>query len=297
MRLPRLFALLAGLLLGLAACGQLPRPFDAPADPRVNPLALPDTGAVLLVQPLAPGSSGDNALAARLLAEELDRIGLPATTGAAHRYAPRVLGSAEVTPIEGNGDRVTLTWVILDGEGAPLGRHAHALDLPAGLWMEGSESALRLAAQDAAPAIAEIVQPAPVPEARLQGWPPGVHLVVAEIPEGPADSTGMLAEALRESLRALDLPLRSRAGPGDIVISGRIETGRPADGLQPVSIIWEVSRDGEPLGDLEQTNAMPVDAVRGSWSAIAPAIAEAAVPGLDALLAEAAAERAQTQGE
>jgi hypothetical protein len=90
-------------------------------------------------------------------------------------------------------------------------------------------------------------------------------------------------------LRQRGVPLTDRAGPGDVVLQGRVLTREMASATgQRLQVTWTVTREGEaePLGDLNQANAVP-QAQLDAPERLAQTIAGAAIPGVLQVLREA----------
>jgi hypothetical protein len=105
---------LALLLMTLAACGDLPRPFQPEYKGETNPLLMPRDRAGVLVQPIKGLPNG--AAFAESLAENLRGEGIVAMTGRGNSGSLVLLGDA--TP-SGSGWSVVLNLV--DAHGQSLG--------------------------------------------------------------------------------------------------------------------------------------------------------------------------------
>ena len=74
------------------------------------------------------------------------------------------------------------------------------------------------------------------------------------------------------------------------MLSGTVAVSPPQAGKQQVSVRWALLRpDGREVGKIDQQNAVPAGSLDRAWGDIAYAVAEAAAPGVAALIAKAKA--------
>jgi hypothetical protein len=185
--------------------------------------------------------------------------------------------------------RVTrrIVWELYDPQGDPVTTVTRSVSLPPADW--AAPEPLRQAADGAAPAIAAALQ-GPAPDtAGLPGYPEGTQIAIGEVTGRPLALARALTGAMAAQLRQRGLPLTDRAGPGDVVLNGRVLTEQMASASsQRLQVTWTVRRQGEPepLGDLNQANAVP-QAQLDAPDRLAETIAGAAVPGVLQVLREA----------
>ena len=274
------------LALALLGCGQLPRPFKPETKSGNELLLLPDRTGVAVAS--VTGDLPDGEAMAAAMAAALRRENVPAAVGVGNRQAHWLLGAAAVTARGPDGVTRRVTWELYDPNGAPVTTVTRKVTLPPAAWRGEDTDALRRAAGAAAADLAKALQ-GPAPEtASLAGYPEDTRIAVGEIAGQPADLARALAGAMAEQLRQRGLPLTDRAGPGDIVLSGQVLT-QPMAGAQRqrLRVTWTVRRQGrsEPLGDLNQANAVP-QAQLATPDRLARTIAGAAVPGVLQVLRE-----------
>ncbi len=275
------------LLLGLAACGQLPRPF-APEQKSQNALlelkdragitVLPMTGDI----PQPPGSM------ARAMVEALHGLNVPAALGQGNRESRVLETHSLVLPQPDGRDEVLLYWDLRAHDGARVGIHNLRRVLPRGAWQAGDPRVIAALTAEAAPAIAALVQNPPVEVARIPGFP-GARLVILPLESAPGDAAVSLPRALAAEFLAADLPVADKIGENDLLVLGDVEVGPPKDGLQEVAIKWQVirARGDEELGEITQRNHVPAGSLDGPWGAAAREIARGAAAGMIDLLGSA----------
>ncbi|SDF47871.1 hypothetical protein SAMN05216241_101218 [Limimonas halophila] len=283
----QLIAVLAAAFV-LAGCGDLPRPFQG-AEKAGNPvLSLPDSSgiAVLPVTGLTP--RGD-ARMATAMAKALRAQNVPARVSSGSNDTRWLMGHAEAAGTEG----IRLTWELYGEGGGLTGVHEHVVPITRTAWRAGASDRLARVARRAAPQIAGLVQDRPEQKrSGLRGFPEGTRVVVEPATGKPTEGARELAPAMASALRRRGLPLADTAQPGDIVISGTLGGKALSGGGRRLRITWVVEREGraQPLGDLNQSNAVPEGVLEQGWPALSRRIARAAVPGILRVLRAAASQ-------
>ena len=288
---PVLAALAAGILL--AACGQLPRPFQ-PEDKSGNALLNLRDGAGIVVQPIAGApTAGGQILAEALVARLRDRD-IPAGTENGNLGSRHLMGRAAVRPLPGGREEILLYWEMREPDGGRTGILTQRREQAAGAWAAGAPALLETLAEALAPEVAALVQDpalASSPRVKAAAIPgfPGARLVVLQIPGAPGDAAHSLPSALEAALQAAKLPVAERIGDNDLLILGDVAVG-PKDGdLQTVAIRWSLvsARDDRELGEIAQQNVVPAGSLDGPWGPVADEVARAAASGLLDLLGQA----------
>ncbi|HEX9790493.1 MAG TPA: hypothetical protein VGA60_07510 [Kiloniellales bacterium] len=288
---PVLAALAAGILL--AACGQLPRPFQ-PEDKSGNALLNLRDGAGIVVQPIAGApTAGGQILAEALVARLRDRD-IPAGTENGNLGSRHLMGRAAVRPLPGGREEILLYWEMREPDGGRTGILTQRREQAAGAWAAGAPALLETLAEALAPEVAALVQDpalASSPRVKAAAIPgfPGARLVVLQIPGAPGDAAHSLPSALEAALQAAKLPVADRIGDNDLLILGDVAVG-PKDGdLQTVAIRWSLvsARDDRELGEIAQQNVVPAGSLDGPWGPVADEVARAAASGLLDLLGQA----------
>ncbi len=179
-------AFLPLLILAVAACGPLPRPFQ-PDDKTIVEAQEPADGAEaadgvdILVLPLGGDAPGNAEGAAETLADGLRDLGVRAS--AEGNIARRVLtGTVEVKGAEENREAVLITWQLSRPNGDELVSFEQRNDLPSGLWQAGQAGAVGSVMTDAARALAAMVR---TPQSLEVAAPEEVEEPVAGAPPVP----------------------------------------------------------------------------------------------------------------
>lgn len=259
------------LAFALTACGELPRPFQPEfKSEATNPLLQPIDRAGVVVQPIA--GLPDSASFAERLAESLREEGIVAMTGR---------GNARSMHLSGEASEVNGSWdvhlALNDAHGRALGILVWALP------PEVSPSEMGALAR----AVALVLYPdGPVPQA------PKPSVAVGDVTGVPGEGGRALARALEFNLKRADVKLADTPAQATHIINALV-TIAPARGAPPnetrnVDVRWVVLRaDRQEVGQVRQTNDVPLRDIDRNWSEIAYAVADAAVEGLTNLLSRA----------
>jgi len=280
---------LLAVVLALAACGPLPRPFQPETKGDNELLLLPDRTGIAVSPATGLAPAGDGRLAAAM-AEALRKENVPASVGAGNSETHWLLCDVQQLGQVAGVLRLRLTWELYDADGAPVGSQTQTVAVGEDAWRVGAPDALDEIVRRAAPRIAAMIQGPAVRETELAGYPPGTRVVVDRVTGEPAAAARALTGAMTAELRERRLPLADRAQPGDVVVTGRVTLGEPEAGARPIEVVWTVGRAGEnePLGDLRQANSVPQAQLDQGWPRLGGLIAQAAAPGVLQVLAQAA---------
>lgn len=275
--LPRLLIAL-GIAAALAACGELPRPFQ-PEDKIDNRLlALPDSLGVV-VRPIDGLPEPMAAALAEAVAESLRHENVPATTKQGNAGSFIVDGTTMVGP---NGVP-TARFVLLDPRGTPVKEQLVPLDKS----VQTSQGVdFTATARTAATAFAAALQPAAVaPPAR-----PTVR--IGAVTGAPGQGGVTLARALDYALRHTGVKMAATENDESLVVSGHVTIVSKSPKLRAIDIVWTVlAPDGTELGKVEQANEVPSDFVDHAWGELASAVAEGAAEGITDLIDRAPAAK------
>lgn len=262
-----LLALWAALLL--AACGDLPRPFQ-PDDKSVeNPLLVLGDRAGVIVMPLSGVQDEDTSQEfAEALAKALRDADVIAHNGAGNRSSLVLSSFLERKPGAGT---VLVMWLSAP-DGTDIGTfEANVVerDLAPGAPRR------RVVLQRIAETVASQLNPAGGPQAAM---PP---MAVARIAGLPAAQASELERAMAHALRRARITVVDAPAERSLVLAGSIDfSERPRDQVA-LEISWKVlGTDGTELGRLRQRNEIPGAALQRGWPEIAGAIAEGAVDGI-----------------
>lgn len=279
-RLRALFVAAALLLPG--GCGELPAPFahtPGKTSSLVEPVA--DGGGIVVLDVTGPPDAVAAALQ-RAMVDALARHDIPAATDGGNRRSRFLHGSARIAPGPAGTVRLEMTWDLADTAGSPVGSQPVAREVPREAWERADPTLIKSLADEAAPAIAALVQePAPAEATRnhrtpLHVWP------VAGVEEQDAVA---LRRAMEAALRRRDYTVQAELGEKGLVIAGSVVLGKAADGLRRIEVVWTVlDGGGRELGQLAQDNTIPVGNGAPALAEVANDIAEAAAGGVIELL-------------
>ena len=276
------FAALAALLL-LAACQPLPHPFAHDLPPPNAAILTPPDSAGVIVEPVAGAPEPAAHDLAAAMATALQGQDVPASASASNRGSYRLAGTARTQNV-GNGNLlVTIAWEMREASGLPLSRQDSTLTVPAAAWRQGG-TALAALARQSAPFFAKAVEstaPAPLADA-------DPLIAVRDATGAPGDGAQSLARAMADALRRSHLALAEKLGDKpNFLVQASVDVAPPAGGKQQVKISWSLRRaNGGQVGEVKQENAVPAGSLDGPWGLTAYAAANAAAPGITALIAE-----------
>ena len=278
------------LSLALAACGPLPRPFQAILGAESNPLVAPEESLVVRVEAVDGPPLPLARLLAGAVAEALGALDVAAVardTGTS-RYVLK--GRAEV-----NRDNhlepymVLIDWSIVDSAGDVIGLHTQGVE---GTWVEweyGDPGLVRAVGKAAAKPIAALIvgEEAPAAPAALTA-----ALLFGPVRGAPGDGDRSLARAMRLALKATDVRVTEHAAKATHSLRGTVSVTPPAAGRQRVRVVWTVTTaGGKEVARLTQVSAVPGGSVDGPWGRLAAEIAAAVVADIESVLDAATGKR------
>lgn len=254
MRLAPRLALVAGLILGLAACETIPRPFKPdPANGGHSALARPKLGrgVALRVPDTLPG--GQALAEAAIAAFENNEVPLTLRRGP---------GFGRV--IEVHPDEAVILWRLTDADGSEMGRLSTSSTLPAKI----------AAAQATARFLPLLDDPDAKPQLAAAELPPPLTTRLAPITGLPGDGDQSLTRALMKALEIRGITL-SEDAPTTVVGTVTIAQIGAVEDL--VTVSWQVKRGdslGPQLARVDQGGAVPRDRLKLPWGSLARDIAE-----------------------
>lgn len=279
--------LLLAALLGLGACGEVPRPFGGGnSTPGEAVLRRPPPARILVPPPPQAGLTDHDArVFAQALAEGLREQELPATAAAAVRPGPRDWRvDARFEPA---GASVALAYALIDEKGERIGTVRAPRLVPMAAWANGDPAAIAAAAADAAPAIAALTGRA---DAARRATTPGATparlptVAIQPVSGAPGDGNAALTLAMREAVGRRGLILQEEAGGADYLVLGTVVTEPRPGGQVYIEIVWTVRQGTMELGRVAQLNEIPARAISGRWGDVAYVVAEEASSGVRQVL-------------
>ncbi len=278
------FPLIAALLLVLAACQPLPHPFEDSRPPPNSPLITPPDSAGIVVLPVTGAPSTTAHDLADAMATALQDNDIPASTAARNRGSYVLQGKA-ITKGQPDGKmQVTIAWEMSGPDGKATGQQQASTVMTASAWQDGGAGITNLVSP-AAPELAKLIQsnvPAPVPSSD--------PLIAVHLAKGaPGDGDQALATAMSAALRQAQVSLADFPGAvPNFVVEVTVGVTPPSAGKQKVSINWTLNKpDGGQLGQVKQENDVNAGSLDKVWGLTAYDAANAAAPGITALIDEA----------
>jgi hypothetical protein len=274
-----------GALLLLAGCQPLPHPFahDVPHPSAATEILTPPDSVGVIVESVAGAPEPAAHDLAEAMATALQKQDVPASTSVGNRDSFRLSGRAIAKPVGNSDVLVTVSWELREASGLTRSRQDAALTLPVNVWRHGG-GALAVLASQSAPFFAKSVEstgPAPTADSDMV-------VAVRTVTGAPGDGAQSLARAMSDALRRAHVALvetpEDKAG---LVLEGVVDVMPASGGTQQVKIAWSLLRaNGARVGEVKQQNAVPAGSLDGPWGLTAYNAANAAAPGIAALITE-----------
>jgi hypothetical protein len=282
--MPRFLLLLALLAAG---CQPLPHPFADDRPPARSPILSPRDSAGVIVMPVSGAPTPITEDLAEAMAEALRRAEIPASTRGHGKGSYRLVATAQDHPLGDGRSAIAIDWELDDAEGHTLGHVDAASEQPTTAWYAGGAAAATDIVAKTAPAIARLLQDEPPTIA--SGTDPVV--AVRPVAGAPGDGDRSLTRAMGYVLGRAGIAIAERSdGSATFLLTCTVAMSPAQSGKQQVQIIWTLSRpNGSEIGKINQENDVPAGSLDGSWGDIAFAVAEAAAPGVSALITRAKA--------
>jgi len=277
------------LALLLVACQPLPHPFedDRPA-PHAPIISLRNTASVA-VAPVAGLEASARDRLAGAMADALQDLDVLASSESASRGSLSLLGTARVA-----GSGVAVDWRLIDPGGRALGQGSSSAPVSLDAVNRGDAAALKALALAAAPDVAKLLQDdAPIAPAVSSLR----QVVVLPVSGAPGNGGDALKLAMTAALTQAKLTVLPEVPSGAKIVSvvGSVALDRPQNGQQHVAITWALmDSGGQQLGVVKQENAVPQGSLDGRWGDVANLVAEAAAPGILAIIEKAEQVRSGT---
>ena len=318
----RSVVLILGLAGLLAACGDLPRPFEGAGragDPGL--LELRDTGTVR-VEATEDLPEGASAHLARAMARALRLRDIPAysetDTGGDYILRPNV--QAKLTE---SGAALDITWVLMRPDGLAIDTTHSAGELGADQWFAdqptGPEENNLAIPQELVEKVRELEGRADDPLAKtyegLVAQPaddiafmitgdrsslraaPVMKIALIDFAGAPGDGNTALARSAGALLKSRGITVDNREiDENSVILSATIDvspvTEKTTTPLDRVSIEWIIMEvDGTELGQMNQNNVVPRGQLDERWGTVASLAAQAAVETLEGVLGQIATNK------
>jgi len=276
--------LVLALLLLLAGCQPVPRPFADLIVPSAMPALRPPDSSGIVVLPVKGVDAPDAHELAEALAASLRDQDVPASTDAGNRGSFRLYTVATSAPIDAVRRAVTLDWRLNGADGKTLGAGTVRHEGMAAPGPAGDPALAAALAADAAPTITQLV----IGDAPVAHGPGAAMVAVRAVSGAPGDGNDSLARAMVVTLGRAGVDVAAGVVPARLLLIGRVEVAPPSGGKQQVKLHWILAKpNGDVVGRADQENAVPAGSLDGAWADIAYAAAAAAAPDIAGLVRQA----------
>ncbi len=262
--------------VALAACGDLPRPFQ-PSDKSTQAWTVPGDTAwgSILVPPIGGLPANQSAVLVDEVVNALRLRDVPASALAGGRGSIVLAGRVSVAAGK-------LRWSLI----APDGETALRFEEPSPGVPTDDAAAPDLAAvaERAAARVAAVLKP---PEAVDPNRPPRLPVAIETVRGAPSGGGVALARAMRHSLAQIGVTVADAPEAGSLTIQGWVRVARDdaTTDSATVTIAWDVLHpDGSRLGTVTQSNRVGEDQLTGTWGVLPRLVARAGAPGIAQLL-------------
>lgn len=268
------------VLLAVAACTPLPRPFQSGGeDASVGEAIVHGTFTKgIQVNPVEGTAPIMSKLLARTTVDSFEPYGLPAGVAPFDASEYVLHGRARRDKNPNAIPYVTLHWQLSNKEGLLLADLEQPVDATGDEWEFGEPDVIIRVSEDVARRVAAILagidpaQPEPAPDKGI---------FVMPVDGAPGDGDFSLTRAIAEALKARGTRLTRYKEQAKYVLTGLMKVSPSVQGRQGVRITWRLTRpDGKEVGKAEQENTVPSGTFDTHWMGTARLIAAAAVDGI-----------------
>lgn len=266
-------AMLVMLVAGLAGCGDIPQPFRHEGPP--GGLARPKLTRGVVVR--APETDANGQAMAESLVKALEEQEIPAQVHAGPAFGHVIEGV-----VHEDGPMLAVRWSLKAPDGTQAATHVEVL--PKAVAVKADPVQLKRAAAETARALS---LPLADPDARPE-TANGAAITadsrstvqVRPLRGLPGDGDKSLTNALKRALERAGLKVVD-ASP-EYFVEGAVSVAPGLPGEDTVTVVWTVKRtkDGSPLGNIDQGGAVPKGRLSGPWGLLARDIAEGGATGL-----------------
>lgn len=279
----------------LAACGQLPRPFQPPPEASSNPLVTEAAARGVFVQPLDGVSRPMSKLLADSVVEGFLVRGIRATTNPDANSRYRLKGAARINKDDPSLPYVVLiTWTLFDYAGNRVGSEVEGVFGSRRDWDFGSPEVIAEVGENAPEIISAMIgEDEKIKEKEHQLVKPRLAVIwINPVTNAPGDGNRSLSRAIKAVIQGDGIPLARERRFAEFVLDGNVHVGDPENDLQRVEIVWTVSTtDRREIGRATQKNLVEAGTFSGAWGEVAAIVAEAALEGIQGVLRAAGASR------
>ena len=259
------FVLAVGL--SLANCGQLPKPFKSDPDGGAeSPLLAIQDSIGVIVAPVTGAPRGVAGPLSDVMAADLRRVNVPATTASAVKNAFLLEGHVTAKPSNGNRLAVIVDWAITNGIGDVISHFTTQSKIPVRAWQTGKRASINAVSADAVPRIADALQT----NFTVAVQKPRLTIAVVRIEGAPSDGNEALRKAFAAVLKNAGLPVAGDPQDAAIQIFGKVYVSEQLAGREKLEIEWFLREPGgNKIGTLTQSNSVEKGRVTSKWGPLA----------------------------
>jgi hypothetical protein len=277
-----LLAVVVLALPWLAACGEIPRPFQPEFKAEDNPLLMPVDRAGIVVKPVAglPPQAAEAFTTA--LVDALRREDVAAMSGTGTAASLVLTGTADSAASSG----WDMTLALADARDTPIGKlttHANptAADDPKA-WQSYAASLAKSFADMLQTAGTQVADQTTVAIGNIEGL--------------SNDDSRAVARALEYTLKRAQVKVAEATDKPTHIVAGALAIGPPRGAAgretRKIDVLWVVMHaDKSEIGEIRQSNDVPARSIDREWPDIALAVADSATESITGLLKRAAQTR------
>lgn len=278
------------MLVGLAACGDLPTPFMGNPGANARRLLVPLSPMLAVQTPtdaLLP-QAASQALA-KDLAATLQAAEVPALARTPHETDWRL-----VTKAQARGSSVVPTYTVFDPKGEDQGT-VEGKAVPMEAWASANPLTLKNVATEASSKVSTLLTRIRV--ARDRADPNSLYnrpakVMVADVTGAPGDGNIALTRQMKAQLGQFGPQIQDSATGADFVVRGEVKVVPEPPKQERVEIQWVITTGtGDERGRVIQLNEIPAGTLSGYWGDIAVAVVNEASAGVNDVLLQQAGRR------
>ena len=257
--------LAVGLLF--AGCGQLPKPFKSELGSGAeSPLVAMLDAAGIVVVPIIGAPPGVAGPLSEIMAAELRRANVPATTTSVVKNAFLLEGEMVLAPPAGDKNLVTIKWTVTNVVGDVVTELVTSSSVSGIAWKTARLPSLNTVSEDVVPRIANTLQ-TKYPVVARKEWP---LVAVVAVEGAPGDGNEMLKNAFVAVLKDAGLPVTANPENAVIQIFGKVEITDQTLKRETIEINWIfLEPNGSEIGKMTQSNSVEKGREHSKWGALA----------------------------
>lgn len=276
------------LCLALAACGDVPRPFQPKPEDAPNPLSQPVGSFEIRVEPVDGIALPMGKLLAHSVARGLTDLDIPTTDKPLGSSRYILKGLAEPNWKDTRAPFTALIhWTLFDPEGEQLGTHIQGIRGKWWNWENGDPRIIVAVGTGAARPIAAMIREEMI---RTPVELMGTGMIVRPIEGAPGDGNVALLRAIKDAMRSADVSITDDPRQATFTLQGFVTVDPPFGSRQRVRVVWTVfTLYGDEVGNAVQESLVKRGSLDGAWGSMARKVAVAAVDGIESILGRARA--------